>query len=116
LLSQLEFVFSPAPKAGLALTIRVSLAWLKEPGAAGAVALRLMIWNGYGMERYRPPRRTGVSASTLMGAHGPGSSLPVPRERFHRAFDTNGPSGEVLLPCSRTRRIPNRASSAHPGL
>ncbi|HBN93230.1 MAG TPA: hypothetical protein DD397_11750 [Hyphomonas sp.] len=50
-------------------------------GAAGAVALRLMIWNGYGMERYRPPRRTGVSASTLMGAHGPGSSLPAAEEK-----------------------------------
>ncbi|CAN0588299.1 unnamed protein product, partial [Laminaria digitata] len=55
-------------------------------GAAGAVALRLEFVDGYGVERYRPPRRTGVSASTLMGAHGPGSSLPVPRERIHRAF------------------------------
>jgi len=58
----------------------------RSRGAAGAVALRLMIWNGYGMERYRPPRRTGVSASTRMGAHGPGSSLPAPRKRIHRAF------------------------------
>ena len=68
------------------------------------------------MERYRPPRRPGISASTLKGAHGPGSSLPAPRKRFHRAFDTYGPSGEVLLPCDRTRRIPNLPSQAHPGL
>ncbi|MAH92885.1 MAG: hypothetical protein CME99_06900, partial [Hyphomonas sp.] len=35
--------------------------------AAGAVALRLMICIGYGMERYRPPRRTGSSADTSKG-------------------------------------------------
>ena len=38
------------------------------------------------MERYRPPRRPGISASTLKGAHGPGSSLPAPHKRIHRAF------------------------------
>ncbi|WP_370323375.1 hypothetical protein, partial [Hyphomonas atlantica] len=45
--------------------------------AAGAVALRLMICNGYGVERYRPPRRTGCGgieiAQRLPGA-GPSAS------------------------------------------
>ncbi|WP_276912760.1 hypothetical protein, partial [Hyphomonas atlantica] len=40
--------------------------------AAGAVALRLMVCSGYGMERYRPPRRTGSSADTSKGPKVPG--------------------------------------------
>jgi len=87
-----------------------------KPRRGGRRGAPPWIWNGYGMERYRPPRRTGISASTLKGAHGPGSSLPAPRERIHRAFPRMAHPGMVLLPCDRTRRIPNLPSQAHPGL
>jgi hypothetical protein len=85
-------------------------------GAAGAVALRLDFclateWSVTARRADQEFRR-----DTFTRAHGPGSSLPTPRERFHRAFHTHGPSGEVLLPRSRTRRIPNLPSQAHPGL
>ena len=54
---------------------------LKEPGAAGAVALRLEL--NKATEWSVTARRAGqaLRRDTLMGAHGPGSSLPAAEEK-----------------------------------
>ena len=43
----------------------------------------------------------GLRRDTLMGAHGPGSSLPAPHERVFHAFHTGSPSGDVSRAAGR---------------
>jgi len=70
-------MFLPAQTSGLAETIRVSPSWLKEPGAAGAVALRLDFgmateWSvtarRAGQEFRRTPRKGPRSRVFVTGA------------------------------------------------
>jgi len=112
-------VSPPAQTSGLARTIRVSCSPApsgEAVGAAGAVALRLMICRWLRNGALPPAAPDRVFSGHLERAQGPGSSLPAPREHGPRAFHTKGASGEALLPCVRTRRIPNLPSQAHPGL
>jgi len=69
--------------------------WLKEPGAAGAVALRLMICRWLRIGALPPAAPDRVFSGHLERAQDPGSSLPAPREHCPRAFHTKGASGEA---------------------
>jgi hypothetical protein len=71
---------------------------------------------GYGMERYRPPRRTGDSAGHPHG--GPWSRVFVTgaTQTGLPCFSHGKSIRGGLLPGCRTRRVPYLLSQAHPGL
>ena len=96
-----SFSIPPAFKAGLAFAIRGSRCGPKEPGAAGAVALRLELNKATEWSVTARRAGQGLRRDTLMGAHGPGSSLPAPHERVFRAFHTGSPSGDVSRAAGR---------------
>ena len=91
-------MFPPAQISGLAATIRVSCSPApsgEAVGAAGAVALRLMVCRWLRNGALPPAAPDRVFSGHLERAQDPGSSLPAPREHCPRAFHTKGASGEA---------------------